>query len=188
VRKRPGPLAIGKTVATTCVVALLVSIAVRSFGGLAVGAVHEGATGVLWGLAIAGCLGKAAGGFVSDRLGWIKTSLVALLLSAPLLSFLVDSGASVVGGMLLFQMTMPVTLMAVYRALPREPGLAFGLTTLALLIGGTVVFVLPSGAVSGGAVLFSLILVAAAALLVGLPPILRKPTATPTRSALHREE
>ena len=37
--------------------------------------------------------------------------------------------------MLVFQFTMPVTLAAVYLALPRRPGLAFGLPCLALLLG-----------------------------------------------------
>jgi len=38
-------------------------------------------------------------------------------------------------GMLVLQFTMPVTLAAVYLALPRWPGLAFGLPCLALLLG-----------------------------------------------------
>ncbi len=37
--------------------------------------------------------------------------------------------------MLVLQFTMPVTLAAVYLALPRWPGLAFGLPCLALLLG-----------------------------------------------------
>jgi Na+/H+ antiporter NhaD/arsenite permease-like protein len=42
--------------------------------------------------------------------------------------------------MLLFQMTMPVTLTAVHRLLPKRPAFSFGLTCLALIIGAAPVF------------------------------------------------
>ena len=98
----------------------------------------------------------------------------ALLLSVPLLVF---SGqpALAIAAMLLFQMTMPVTLLAVFRALPDEPGFAFGLTTLALLAGTIPVLVLPWPWIAQSWVLIALIVVSVAALLIGLPPILRSP-------------
>jgi len=170
---RPRPVAIGSRLVLVCVLALLVSIVIRSTGGLLVGAAHRGQVHVLWGLAIAAFAGKAIGGLVSDGLGWIKTSLIALVLSAPLLSLLAQDAPAAVAGMLLFQMTMPVTLLAVYRALPDEPGLAFGLTTLALLVGAVPVFVLPTQWLTGPLWLLGLIGASVVALLVGLPPILR---------------
>lgn len=173
VRERPSPVSIGKGMLTVCVSALLLSIAVRSFVGLTAVSAYDHTTPVLWGLVIAAFAGKAIGGFVSDGLGWIKTSLLALLLSAPLLSFFVAEGPAAAGGMLLFQMTMPVTLLAMYRAFPREPGFAFGLTTLALLVGAIPVLVFPAEWLSGRFLLLALILTSAAALAVGLPPILR---------------
>lgn len=171
--RQPRPASIGRTLLVVCVSVLLVSIAIRSAAGILVVRVHEGEIGVLWGLAIAACLGKVVGGPVSDRLGWIKVSVLALLLSAGLLSLLVGEAAAAVVGMVLFQMTMPVTLLAVYRALPREPGLAFGLTTLALLLGAAPLFVLRADWLTSSPLLLTLILVSAAALVVGLPPVLR---------------
>ena len=173
VHERPRPVSIGTRLAMVCVLALLLSIVIRSTGGLLVGSTHRGEMPVLWGLALAAFAGKAIGGLVSDGLGWIKTSVFALRLSAPLLSLLVKDGSAAVAGMLLFQMTMPVTLLAVYRAFADEPGLAFGLTTLALLLGAVPVFVLPTEWFTTPLVLLVLILTAVGALLVGLPPILR---------------
>lgn len=42
--------------------------------------------------------------------------------------------------MLVFQMTMPVTLVAVLRVMPARPGLAFGLPCLALVAGALPTF------------------------------------------------
>lgn len=170
---RPKRAPIGAGLAALCAGLVLTAIAIRSTHGMAVGAVHQDQAALLWGLAAASFAGKTAGGFVADRVGWLRTAVLALLCSAPLLSFLVQDGASAVAGTVLFQMTMPVTLMAVYRVFPREPGLAFGLTTLALLVGVAPVFVLPSEWLTGAVVLLALALVSAAALLAGLPPLLR---------------
>ena len=145
-RARPG--ANSSLPATGVWGALLISVAVRSLGGLIVGWVHRDAAGVLWGLAIAAFAGKAAGGVVADRWGWVKVSVLALLLSAPLLSFVVGKAPLAVSGMLLFQMTMPVTLLAVYRVFPGE-WFAGPLAILVLILSGV------------------------AALLIGLPPVLR---------------
>jgi hypothetical protein len=54
------------------------------------------------------------------------------------LPFLVWSAAypaAAIPGLLLLNLTMPVTLAAVAKALPQHPGFAFGLTSLALLLG-----------------------------------------------------
>jgi FSR family fosmidomycin resistance protein-like MFS transporter len=67
-------------------------------------------------------------------LGWIETSIAALLLSlAPIA--LHASTAWLLIGLFTFQLTMPVTLTAVARLLPDRLATAFGWTCLALLIG-----------------------------------------------------
>jgi len=60
---------------------------------------------------------------------------VALLASAPLVSVLVNHPAGAIVGMLLFQMTMAVTLKATHHLMPGRPGLAFGIPCLALVAG-----------------------------------------------------
>jgi FSR family fosmidomycin resistance protein-like MFS transporter len=91
-------------------------------------------------LAGAAVLGKGLGGFVSDRFGWLKVSVLALLVSAPLIAFNYGNAVVAVAGLLFFQMTMPVTLTATAGIIPRLPGLAFGLNCLALFIGGLIAY------------------------------------------------
>ena len=79
--------------------------------------------------------GKALGGIISDRLGWIETSVGALLISAPLIAFAGPAG--IIAGLFVFQMTMPVTLVAAVKVFPKKPAFAFGLTCLAL-VGGAI--------------------------------------------------
>jgi len=123
-------------VAIACMGCLLGSVTLRALiGGTVAGTWRGVSVPVAVGLAIAACCGKMAGGFVSDRYGWMTTSVIALLLSAPLVSYFVYTGPCAVAGMLLFQMTMPVTLKAVHHLLPDRPGLAFGLPCVALLMG-----------------------------------------------------
>ncbi len=86
-------------------------------------------------LTVAIALGKALGGVIADRFGWIRIAVGALILSLPLIVF----GSSVpflaIAGMFLFNMTMPVTLVLISNTLHGRPGFAFGLTCLAILLG-----------------------------------------------------
>lgn len=115
---------------------LVSSVTVRALiGGTVAGTWRGTSTEVMVALAVAACCGKMIGGFVGDRLGWITTCMVALFVSAPLVSVLVGNPAGAVVGMLVFQMTMAITLKATHHAMPDRPGLAFGLPCLALLFG-----------------------------------------------------
>jgi FSR family fosmidomycin resistance protein-like MFS transporter len=114
---------------------LLGSVAVRAaIGGLLSGSWRTAAF-TTFALAAAALTGKCIGGLLSDRLGWRSSSTLALLLAAPLVVAGLQQFDAALTGMLVLQFTMPVTLAAVYLALPRRPGLAFGLPCLALLIG-----------------------------------------------------
>jgi MFS transporter, FSR family, fosmidomycin resistance protein len=124
-------------------------------------------------LTMAIVIGKGIGGFLADRYGWILVPIAGLLISAPILAFERDFPATAIFGMLLFQMTMPVTLTALYKILPGKPGFAFGLTCLALMIG-----LLPGSMpirafVSGNVSLLVLIVISAAALFIGLKLLFR---------------
>jgi FSR family fosmidomycin resistance protein-like MFS transporter len=84
---------------------------------------------------LAAFAGKTLGGFIADRIGWLEATSLALVASTPLIVWGADHTPLLLLGMLLFQTTMPVTLIAVARALPRAPGVAFGLPCLALVLG-----------------------------------------------------
>ena len=68
-------------------------------------------------------------------------------------------------GIILFNMTMPITLGICAQRLPKNPGLAFGLTTAALLIGavpsffavitGKIFLLLPAVIISAICIYFS---------------------------------
>ena len=78
-------------------------------------------------------LGKAAGGFLGDVLGFRKTAVLSLGATAVLL--LLPWAYGTLLALFLFNMTMPLTLHGAARLLPGAKGTAFGLLTLALFVG-----------------------------------------------------
>jgi MFS transporter, FSR family, fosmidomycin resistance protein len=153
---------------------LCVSVAVRSL----VGAVGCDACDKTLFLAIAvpcaGCAGKLVGGFLADRFGWIDLSMVALVAAAPLLAFSGGDLWLALPGLFLFQMTMPVTLVAVYRLMPRRPALAFGLPCLALIAGALPAY-LPDLWRPRGLAVLALVTGSAAVLFLALRRLLSHP-------------
>jgi FSR family fosmidomycin resistance protein-like MFS transporter len=147
---------------------LLFSVVVRSFVGF--GACHEcpGGTVLLVGIPLAAFTGKLIGGFLADRLGWVETSVAALLLCAPLVAFNGGSLAPALGGLLLLQLTMPVTLAATFRLMPGHPALAFGLPCVALVAGAVPTFFDSGRDLFGPATFIALLVASAAALALGL--------------------
>ncbi|MDR1133060.1 MAG: hypothetical protein LBL05_02805 [Synergistaceae bacterium] len=112
------------------------SIAVRSFIGLSLTFPwkNDGFLPAFF-LAAAAGGGKALGGFLSDRLGFARVSVGALLLSIPLFQLGGSSMIFGLAGCLCFQMTMAVTLLAYVMAYPNREAWAFGLACLALFAG-----------------------------------------------------
>jgi FSR family fosmidomycin resistance protein-like MFS transporter len=143
---------------------LLASVAVRSFVGFGACFQCPGGLAVVIGLPAAGFLGKLVGGMVADRLGWLRASIGALLLSLPLIAFSGGSLVLALPGVLLFQSTMAVTLVAVYALMPRWPATAFGLPCLALIAGAFPTFV-PEGKQLFGRWTFALLIALSAAVL-----------------------
>ncbi|MDR2854537.1 MAG: hypothetical protein LBV40_00020 [Methanomicrobiales archaeon] len=78
--------------------------------------------------------GKIIGGFAADRFGVAKTSFFSLGIATTLFLFpmIPLAGATAV---LLFNMTMPITLWALVKTLPGAKGFAFGLLTFGLFLG-----------------------------------------------------
>ena len=113
---------------------LFLVVCLRSYVGLAI-AFPWKSTG-LWSLALvcASAFGKTAGGFLSDLLKPMKTALFSLGIAA-LLFLLPQFPATGVPAILLFNMTMPITLWAMMKILPNAKGFSFGLLTFALFLG-----------------------------------------------------
>lgn len=163
---------------------LLFSVTMRALVGSAGSYDCPKALEVSFGLAAAAFAGKALGGILADRLGWIESSVGALLLSAPLIAFGGDNSLLVISGMFFFQMTMPVTLVAVASILPGRPAFAFGMTCLALVAGAVPTFFRAVKNFYHPALFLTLILLAAAAIFFGLR--LLRP-AVPMKFAASRE-
>ena len=79
-------------------------------------------------------LGKMAGGVLAARFGAKRVTVVSLTVAAVCFAF----GSIPVFGLcalLCFNMTMPLTLYALWRRFPGYPGTVFGSLTLALFLG-----------------------------------------------------
>ncbi len=85
-------------------------------------------------------VGKAAGGILADRFGVRRTAMVSAALALPFL--LCGDRVMLVSlvGVMLFSMTMSITLALLVSVLPGAPGLAFGLTTIGLFLGTVPIF------------------------------------------------
>ena len=124
-----------------------------------------------WVFAVCVVLGKAAGGFLYDRFGGVRTSAATLAAGAALFA-LSDSPAAGCAAVLLFNMTMPVTLRAAADLLHPRRGFAFGLLSFALFAGFLPVW---AGApLPGGKAVYAGLCLATLALLV--PALRRKET------------
>lgn len=114
---------------------LLISVGVRALvGGLMADPwrISQSHVFILAGVAVSG---KILGGFLGDYFGWRKLAVVALALTTVVLIVPSRSFGLALLGLLVFQFTMPITLAALYLLFPTRPGLAFGLPSLALLLG-----------------------------------------------------
>lgn len=114
-------------------------------------------------------LGKTLGGILADRFGAARTAAVSLLLCA-LLFFFADNPLPGTIAVLLFNMTMPLTLGELARRMPGAKGFAFGLLTFALFLGFVPVYLgfpgfAGNAVFTGGAVLSLMLL---------LPTLLRR--------------
>lgn len=122
------------------VILILLSVAIRSLVGLALIYPWKQDINLLIIFTLFVFLGKALGGIIGDRFGWMRVSVISLLISAPLLTLGSSSVLCRMIGIFLFNMTMPITLTAISNLLPGRAGLSFGLTTLALLVGALITF------------------------------------------------
>lgn len=108
-------------------------VVLRSYLGLVLSFPCKTGPWVFW-TVCAVVLGKAAGGFLGDRLGMVRAAAVSLGLSAVLFCFSSIPLAGTVA-VFLFNMTMPITLWAAAQLLPGGKGFAFGMLTFALFLG-----------------------------------------------------
>lgn len=112
--------------------------------------------------------GKIAGGIISDKFGLIRTSLASLITSAILFVFSFDNSFFGIAAVLLFNMTMPVTLIVLSNMFNNNKGFAFGLTTFALFIGALPVLFGFRDVLFNPSGIFIIIVLSALALYIGI--------------------
>lgn len=86
-------------------------------------------------------VGKALGGILIDTVGVRRSAAVSTLGALPFLLFGDKIMAVSLIGVLLFSMTMAITLGVLVSVVKKYPGVAFGLTTVGLFLGSLPVFV-----------------------------------------------
>ena len=116
-------------------VLLTLAVGVRAVGGAAVSFPWQ--TGPWLALLTTGFVfaGKTAGGFLCDRVGPRRAAWLSVPPAALLIAFCGSWMLPALLGQLALNLTMPVTLWLLYRALPESPGFAFGLAASALWPG-----------------------------------------------------
>ena len=115
-------------------------VAVRGHMGYGIPTTWIKTTAQTASLYIAMGLGKALGGLSADLMGVKRTALFSIGAALP---FLICGDQYMwisLLGVLLFSMTMSITLGALVSVLPATPGLAFGLTTIGLFLGTAPMF------------------------------------------------
>lgn len=113
---------------------VFIAIVIRSFVGSGLSFSWDSGTLVYLALIFV-FLGKFLGGFLADHFGWAGTVFISLILSAALLFIGKDTNWLSLFFLLLFNIPMSVTMLALAEIVPRRPGLAFGLNCLALFFG-----------------------------------------------------
>lgn len=116
-------------------VLLTIAVAVRAIGGTCVSFPWKSGAVLSIVMTVFIFAGKTLGGFVCDRLGAGKTAVISMPLAGVLIAFCFSWMAPSLAGQLLVNLTMPVTLFLMYRAIPDSPGFAFGLAASALWPG-----------------------------------------------------
>ncbi len=160
----------------TVLLLLLVCIGMRSMVGTGMEFPWKSAMALSVALMVFVVLGKGLGGVLADRLGWGRVAVGALAVAAPLLAFGAGAPTAAIAGMFLFNLPMPVTLVATANLLPGRPAFAFGLTCLALE-AGTWPIMLPPGSnreFSNEWIVFAIVFASAVILYLGLQMAFRR--------------
>jgi FSR family fosmidomycin resistance protein-like MFS transporter len=147
---------------------LLITVCIRSIVGLSVSYPWKSNVTLSILLILAISLGKGIGGFLADYFGWIKITVSGLMISAILFHWGTQFPILGLTGMFLFNMTMPVNLVAISNMLPDRPGFSFGLTTFAIVLGAIPTYFQSRNFLSGEAITLIFIIVSAISLFIGL--------------------
>ena len=130
------PLSVCKDMPEFLLVALvLFAVAVRSYIAYAIPIEWKKTTMQAVALFVFMGVGKMLGGVMADYIGFRKTTYLSLLLALPFLLFGNTIMLLSLVGVMLFSTTMPITVGILVSKYPKNPGFAFGITTVGLFLG-----------------------------------------------------
>lgn len=122
------------------IICIFITVCIRSYVGMILAFTWK-STFIFALLSIFGVvIGKMLGGIIGDKIGFDKISF-SLLISAIFFIFSFTNPIIGIIAILLFNMTMPITLICLSNIFDNNKGLAFGLLTLALFVGSVPTFV-----------------------------------------------
>ncbi len=124
---------------------VLIAFTARSFVWTGVDRALDGSTYLALYVGFSAGIGKLAGGFLADRIGWLKWTFLALTGAALLLAFARDHGIPLLIGAFLLQSVTALTISWFGRALPESPALAASLALGAAVVAGGLPFVFTGG-------------------------------------------
>jgi len=114
---------------------LCFAVAFRAFGGsFPIFSWKNGTTALLVSAGFV-MAGKITGGYAFDRFGAVRTIIVSSCLAAPVIALFSGNAPASLAGMFALNIAMPVTLVLLYRCLPKYPGFTFGLAAGVLFPG-----------------------------------------------------
>ena len=112
--------------------------------------------------------GKALGGILIDLIGMRKTALISVIFALPFLVFGDKIMVVSLFGVMMFSMTMAVTLGLLVSKLKNSPGLAFGLTTIGLFLGTVPIFFIKFTTVLSNAIVITMLTVVCVIILLNI--------------------
>ena len=124
-------LNINAYIAIACI---FITVALRSYVGMILSFEWKQNLILAFASIFAVIFGKMLGGIIGDKIGFEKIS-ISLIISAICFIFAFDNPIFGIIAILLFNMTMPITLTCLSNILENNKGLAFGLLTVALFVG-----------------------------------------------------
>lgn len=141
-------------------------VVIRSLGGFALSFSWKITPMAAFAAVLVTAGGKALGGFASDFFGKEKAAAVSML-GAALLYFFSDNIIFGLLAILLFNMSMPITLRAAADIFKGGRGFSFGLLTFALFLGYVPSYAAKDGMQIGRGTMAILCIISAAMLLAG---------------------
>lgn len=111
-------------------------------------------------------IGKALGGLLIDKTNIKIASIVSTVLALPFLLFGNHNMYLSLIGIMLFSMTMPVTLALLVSRLKKSPGIAFGLTTIGLFVGALPAFLFTIDSLLINGIVFTILTILCTIILV----------------------